>query len=649
MTDTKILFKPVQVGCVQLKNRIAMPPMDTNYGNLDGTLSRKHYSYLSERAKGGAGLLIVEATSVSFPYGKISERQLKMNDNTVTTEWHDLTDTVHSLGAKIMVQLHHGGFMAVPAYCGGAESVTACATNYEGSPWPPAREMSLDEVKEVINDFIKAAQIAQAAGLDGVEIHASHMYLINQFMTPLINQRTDEYGGNFENRGRMLREIVEGIRKACPKPFIVGVRLGVVDHIPGGITLEDGVEYAKMCEAAGADMLNLSCGFYTSVNQSTESQWDEEGSRLYMSEAVKKAVSIPVAIVGKLRTPEFCAKAIEDNKADILCIGRQLICDPAWVNKIHFKKFDEIRPCLNCDDGCLGQFYFAHGNVHCTMNPYVGYEDLYHEDNVPAVAKPRNIVIVGGGVAGMQFAIIAKKRGHNVTILEKTDRLGGQMIIAGVAPFKSDLVKGLSWFTSEVARLGIEVQLNTEATAKTINKMGADVVIVATGSLPNTPPIPGVENTVESWNLLNGSVKVPENKKVVIIGGGIVGSEVAHMLIENGCDVTLLEMLPTICNGLEPMHKGNLTTYLNEKATIHLEAKVTKIEANSVSFTDKDGVAAVALADMVVISTGQHSVGTDLYDALIDKDVETYKIGDCNTTGNIRSATRAALEVAYMI
>lgn len=648
MKDSRILFDPIQVGGMRLKNRIALPAMDTNYGNIDGTPTRKFFSYLTERAKGGAGLIIVEGTSVSFPYGKVSERQLKMNDNTVTPDWHDLASTVHAFGSKIIVQLHHGGGLAVPDYCGGLESVTSSSTVYEGSPWPPAREMTTEEVKAVINDFINSAKIARDSGMDGVEIHASHMYLISQFLSPLINRRTDEYGGSLENRGRMLKEIIEGIREACPAPFIVGVRLGALDHIPGGLTLEDGVELAKMCEVAGADMLNISCNSYSIYNELIESQWEEEGSRLYMSEAVKKAVSIPVAIVGKLRTPKFCAEAIESNKTDIVCIGRQLICDPAWANKVLFNKLDEIRPCFNCADGCVGQ-YFKHGNVHCTANPYVGYEDLYQENNVPSVAKTRKVAVVGGGVAGMQLGIIAKKRGHDVTIIEKADRLGGQMIIAGVPPFKEDLVGGLSWFISEVERQEIDVKLNTEATEEMISEIGADVVVVATGSLPNKPPIPGVENAIESWDLLDGSLTVPENKKVAIVGGGVVGSEVAHMLVDNNCDVTVLEMLPEICSGLEPIHKGNLTNFLNEKATVHREAKVEKIESDSITFTTKDGIKSVIEVDMVVLSTGQHPVGNELYDGLINQGIETYKIGDSSSIGNLRSATRAAMELAYIL
>lgn len=307
MSKLSILNTPIRVGGIPIKNRIVMPPMDTNYDNRDGTLSRKQYAYYTERARGGVGLIVTEAVAVSYPRGLISERQLNFKSPNSTPEFHDLTDSVHGFGGKIIPQLHHGGFMAVPAYNANEQSVSA-------SDFMGARAMTTEEVKAVIADFINAALIARDGGFDGVEIHASHMYLINQFLSPVCNQRTDEYGGTLENRFRMLKEIITGIRTACPRPFLLSVRLAAEDAFPGGITLEDGVQYAKWCEELGADMINATYGFYTTVSALTESQWQDEGLRVYLSEALKKELSIPVAIVGKLRTPEKMAEIVESGK-----------------------------------------------------------------------------------------------------------------------------------------------------------------------------------------------------------------------------------------------------------------------------------------------------------------------------------------------
>lgn len=641
MSCLKSLNQPITIGGIRIKNRIVMPPMDTNYANADGSFSRKGYAYLTERAKGGAGLIIVEATSVSYPEGKISERQLNMKSAVTTPEIHDLVDSVHGFGTKIIPQIHHGGFMAVPDYCNGIQSVSA--SDYMG-----ARALSTDEIKQIEQDFIHAATIAKNAGFDGVEVHGCHMYLLNQFLSPISNTRTDAYGGSLENRFRLLGNILRGIRKVCPRPFLLSVRLAAVDACPGGITLEEGIQFAKWCEECGADMLNLSNGFYTSVSQSTESQWEPEANRVYMSEAVKKEVHIPVSIVGKLRTPELCAEIIETGKTDMVCIGRQLICDPYFPNKIFTGRLDEIRPCLNCDDGCLGQFYYNHGNVHCSINPYVGYEDMYNEVNVPKAGIAKKIVVVGGGIAGMQCAITLKKRGHDVTIIEKEDKLGGQMYLAASTPFKESVGSAVKWFVSEVDRLKIRVCFHTQASVESIEKMDPDVVVLATGSLPNTPPIPGINSAIDSWDVLKGAASIEKGAKVVMIGGGVVGSELAHKLIDEGNAVTILEMMSELCRGHEAMHREKLENYMRENASVKLNVQVTQIGEHFVKYRNEGKEEEIA-ADYVVYSVGQHPIGEELFEGLLDKGKETYKIGDCQNPANFRAATRAALDLAYRI
>ena len=642
MSNVSILNTPVKVGGVQIKNRFVMPPMDTNYDNGDGSMSRKQYAYYTERARGGVGLIVTEAVAVSHPRGLISERQLNFKSPNSTPEFHDLTDSVHAFDCKIIPQLHHGGFMAVPAYNDGEQSVSA-------SEFMGARALTTEEVKSIIQDFINGAVIARDGGFDGVEIHASHMYLINQFLSPACNQRTDEYGGSLENRFRMLKEIITGIREVCPRPFILSVRLAVEDAFPGGITVEEGVQYAKWCEELGADMIDVTYGFYTTVSALTESQWQDEGLRVYLSEAVKKAVDIPVAIVGKMRTPEKMADIVESGKSDMIVVGRQLICDPYLPSKIFAGRLDEIRPCLNCNDGCLGQFYYKHGNVHCAVNPYVGYEDLYNEINVPKAGVPKKVVIVGAGIAGLQAGIIATRRGHDVTILEKSDKLAGQMNLACLPPYKAEVKKARDWFIGEAERTGVKVMTGMDADADCVASFEPDAVIMATGSTPFIPPIPGADKAFEAWNVLQDKEDMKAGSKVAVIGGGVVGAELSHKLVDEGYEVTIVEMLPEMCNNLEPMHKELLETFLQKNATICLNTKVNEVCDDKVVCENAEGEKVEIPTDYTIMSVGQRPAGEELYRELLARGFYTYKIGDAVKQGNFRASTRAALEIAYRI
>ena len=642
MSNLSILNTPIKVGGVWIKNRFEMPPMDTNYDNLDGTLSRKQYAYYVERARGGVGLIVTEAVSVSHPYGLITERQMNFKSPNSTPEWHDLTDSVHAFGAKIIPQIHHGGFMAIPAYNHGEQSVSA--SDFNG-----ARAMTAEEVKAVIADFINAAINARNGGFDGVQIHASHMYLINQFLSPICNQRTDEYGGSLENRFRMLKEIITGVREACPAPFILAVRLAIEDAIPGGITVEEGVQYAKWCEEYGADMIDATYGFYTEMCSLTEGQWQDEGLRVYLSEALKKEVSIPVAIVGKLRTPEIMAEIIESGKADMVVVGRQLICDPYLPEKVFTGRTEEIRPCLNCNDGCVFQAILAHGNVHCALNPYVGYEDLYNEIDVPKAGMTKNVVIIGAGIAGLQAAIIAAKRGHKVTVLEKEDKPAGQMNLACLPPYKAEVRKAKDWFVGEASRLGVKIITGCDADTEVIAKFAPDTVLLATGSKPFILPIPGADKTFEAWDVLQDKVTMAKDSRVAVIGGGVVGAELSHKLVDEGYKVTIIEMLPQLCSNQEPMHKGLLESFLTKNAVICLNTKVKEVCDNKVICENAKGETVEIPIEYTIMSVGQRPAGDDLYRALLAKGIPTFKIGDAVQIGNFRSATRSALEIAYRI
>lgn len=509
-----------------------------------------------------------------------------------------------------------------------------------------AREMTHEEVKKVIQDFIVCSANAKLAGYDGVELHAAHGYLLNCFLSSSVNHRTDEYGGPLENRFRMVGEIIRGIRKECGSPFIIGVRLGSEDN-PGN-TLEDAVKVAKMCEDAGADMVNMSTGINPPVSNSP-TQWAPEGMYLKYSEAVKKEISIPVAIVGKLKTPEFCSKVIESGSADLVCIGRQLLCDPEWPNKIMHDKIDEIRPCLSCFDGCMNALLVRNEITRCSINPYVGFEDFQSENNVPKTANSKTILVVGGGIAGLQFSIIAAKQGNRVILAEKGDRPGGQMILAGMTPHKEVVLQALDWFIAECGRVGVDIRLNQPVDLDYVKSLAPDQVVLATGAVFSMPPIEGIEHAVNGADVISRKVDVPEGSHAVVIGGGVAGAELAHRFVLEGSNAAVLEMLPDICNGGEFFHTMQLKEYLSQHATVLTSVKVKKITDHSVIYEDSDQAEHEIPADIVAVCAGQKKIGLDLYDALLQEGFETYRIGNNERASNFLNATRSAFELAYTL
>lgn len=637
--NVKALFTPIRIGGIELKNRIVMPPMDTCAFNFDGTVTSKLMPYMRNRAKGGVGLIIQECADTSWPEGKNGPRELRMDVPDSITFLHDMTNVVHSFGTKIILQLNHAGFQSNPVNCEGRQSV--CPSDFMG-----ARAMTHEEVLKVIQDFIVCAYNAKLAGYDGVELHAAHGYLLNCFLNPAINKREDEFGGVIENRFRMVGEIIKGIREKCGYPFIISVRLGSVDN-PGN-TLEESSEIAYLCEKAGADIVNMSSGFNPPMD-TNPTQWAEEGLYIPFSEAVKKKVSIPVAIVGKLKTPEFCADVIKNGSADLVCIGRQLLCDPEWPNKIMQGRINEIRPCLSCFDGCMGALLTRNEITRCSINPYVGFEDFQSENNVPKTAEPKTVLVVGGGISGMQFAIISARRGNKVILAEKEDHLGGQMMLAGMTPHKEAVLKALKWFEEECVRRGVEIRLNQNVDMDYVNSVRPDQVVLAAGAVFAMPPIEGIENAVNGADVIARKIETKPGQNVVVIGGGVAGAELAHRIVLEGGKAAVLEMLPEICRGGEMFHTMLLKDYLNKNATVLTSVAVRKINPDSVEYEDTDHVRHTIPADLTAVCAGQRKMGLDLYDQLLEAGYEAYRIGNNERAANFLNATRSAFELAYTI
>lgn len=632
------LFSPIKVGKHILKNRIIMPAMHTGMCNADGTISEHMYHYYVERARGGAGLIILEVTAVDYHNSVAAYRQLQLTDTFTIDGMNRLVNGVHPYGTKIIAQLHHAGSRALnPEY-----PIVSSSSHAKSAIGMPVHELTVDEIKDMIQKYAVAAYNAKIAGLDGVELHAAHGYLINEFLSPLVNDRSDEYGGSLQNRLRFLLEIIREIRKRCGDTFLLSVRIPACDQRDGGLTVEDGIQIAKEIEKAGADMINISTGLSAPLKGNIETQDKPDGNRVYLAKQISPHVSVPTAIVGKIRTPEMCEDIIDSKAASLICIGRQLICDPYWPKKVQENRENEIRKCLSCSE-C----YSLQG-LSCACNPYVGLEGDYSENNLPQVKNPKNIVVVGGGVSGMQAAITASQRGHDVTLIEKKSVLGGQINIASVPPHK-DLLNNLTMYlVNQLKKENVKIELNKKADASYIQSLKPDNVIIATGSLPFKPPISGIESSVNAWEFLEGAIPVPRNKKIIIIGGGSVGCETALWLSEYNNDIMIVEMTDKLASTQQSNHRARDLYCLREKQVKTLtNTIVQEICGNTVYFVDSEGIIQKGSADVIICAAGQKSDGESLSSKLWEYGIPNVTTGDAQKVGNIKSGIKSGFMLGY--
>ena len=612
------LFKEGRIGSRVVKNRIVMAPMSENMGNGDGTVSEQTIAYYEERAKGGAGMIIVGSVPVEFPRGNGVSNTITLDGERYILGWNRLARRVQAHGALLIAQLYHAGN---GAWAGATHGLTPIDVN----------TLTTDDIEMLKNKWIESAVYAQMAGLDGVEVHSATGYLLSQFINPAVNQRTDEYGGSLENRTRLAREVIKGIREVVGPKFIVGSRIPVHKWDSDNLTDEESIQIAKMYVEAGVDYLNTNAGYTPKPSVIYETGRYEEGGRLDIPAKIKAAVDVPVISVGMLKDPEMCDKKIEEGVLDFAALGRALIADPFWPEKARQDRACDIRNCLSCLDGCL-ENVFVDLPIRCAVNPEVGFE--FERNQYPAPKKEKTVLVIGGGVAGMQAAVTAKERGHKVILAEKSDKLGGQLNLAGIPPYKQYILKYRDWFVAELDRKGVDVVYNCTVDKAFLDQIQPDEVVLASGSRPWTPPIDGIENAVQAWDILGNVEMVPENKKVVIIGGGIVGCETASYLAQKGNDITILEMLPTLANGLDRFNKQDIfEDFEKEGVKAETSVKISKITDQAVETEGGDyGY------DVLVVATGQRSAGSELIDLLDEEDYSYRIVGDAQKTGKIITA-----------
>jgi len=612
------LLEPVRVGTRLFKNRMIMAPMETRLSNPDGSSTREMAAYYAARAKGGVAAIVVENTFVDSKASRSSLVSSGLHNDHMIASKYLVAEAIKENGAVAILQLSHGGRQANAGATGlpaVAPSAVACKV-VQREPHP----LTLEEIHEIEDAFVAAALRAKRAGFDGVEIHGAHGYLISSFLSPYTNKRTDEYGGSLENRGRFPRVIARRIREAVGPDYIVGYRISGAEFVDGGLTIEEACAFARTIEDT-VDYIHVSAGNYeTMAAWMIPPFYIPPAPIVDLAARMKQAVRIPVITVGALDA-ELGEQALAEGKADLVAYGRALIADPELPNKIATGRVDEIRPCCRGNEGCISLF-FAGAPIRCEVNPLCGRET---EIRLEKVEQPRNVVIAGGGIAGLEAARVATEIGHRVTLLEQSDRLGGHYIEGSEPDFKRESRRLLDWEIRAVGKSGARVLTNTPATPAAIASYHPDVLIVAVGSDYARPSIAGIDKAV----LPDAALMQPERvgRRVIVVGGGMVGSETALSLAGKGKQVTIVEMLPDICQEDEPLSQVAVKAKLAERGVkIVTNCRVTEVLDDGVRATDAGGNSLHLSADTTVVALGLQARHAPELENLA---AQTFHIGDC--------------------
>ena len=665
------LFEPISIGKVEIKNRIAMAPMAI--GGLttqDGGFAGRAIDYYVERAKGGVGLIITGAAMVDNEIEKLPTRgnlSAAQNPGHFIETASDLTQKVHAHGAKIFAQLTAGlGRVLFVRGTPDAESAPVAPSaipNY----WDPTvtcRELTLEEIKRLIIKCGDAAEAVVAAGFDGIDLHGLHEgYLLDQFTIAMFNQRKDKYGGDLRGRLTLPIEILRQIKNRVGKDFPVQLRFSIKSYVKdwrqGGLPneefkeaardTEEGLEAARILEEAGYDAFDADAGTYDAWYWAHPPNYFEHGCYLHLTERLKKVVKVPVIVAGRMELPELAEKAIIEGKADMVVLGRGLLADPYWPNKTMEARTKNIRPCLACHQGCLGRMITLEGPLSCAVNPACGNEsDLA----IQPAGEVKNVMVIGGGVAGMEAARVAAIRGHNVALYEKNDRLGGHVLTASVPSFKKDESRLLDWYKTELDELKVRINLGKTVSPELLLKEKPDAVIIATGSKPVIPDVPGInkEKVTTAIDVLLDRKKA--RKVVVIVGGGLIGCETALWLAQQGRKVTIVEALKSLMQSGSRVPRPNMMMLRDllkfHKVNVLTDTALSEVTDEGVIVVDKSSQKNTLPADTVVSAVGLVP-DRELYSSLKDNVPNLHVVGDAVEARNIMHATWDAYEVARKI
>jgi len=651
------LFSPKNIGKMVVPNRIVMTAMGNYLANTDGSVSDADIAFYAARAKGGVGLIITECTCVNFETGKGNTHQIAVDDDKYIPGLKKLADEVHKYGSVIAVQIYHPGRQGIAAINGNktmaAPSVTECQVVHQ-----PTHEMTKEEIKDIVDRFVKAAKRLQIAGIDAVEIHAAHGYLLNQFLSPYTNLRTDEYGGSFENRMRILDEIIVGIRKECGEDYPIIVRFSAdeymdyVGHPELGLHLEDGIRIAKHLEQMGVDALDVSSGIYETMNTAWEPVGFDQGWKIDNAAKIKEAVNIPVIGVSVIREPEYAERILEEGKVDFIGSARAFFADPEWANKAKEGKEKSIRKCISCLY-CMETLMNADlspNPMTCAVN-FEGCRELnYGEDKLNKDGNGRVVAIIGAGPAGMEAARILAKREFKPVVFEKKSEVGGQVVYGSKPPKKEKLMWLIDYLKGQLDELGVEVKLNHAPTLEEIKALNPYAVFVAQGANPIMPKsIPGLdgEKVYTAIDILSGDV-VLKGKKVAVIGSGMTGIETAEFLGAQGNDVSVFEMADEIGPGVFFQNLIDVLKRVEEHGTkLYPKHKLVAIEGTTVVVETTDTKETKKFDfDAVVVSLGTIA-NVEMIEDLKKEFERVIVIGDARKAGRIGDAIGNGYKEAF--
>ena len=637
------MFSPIQIGNVTVPNRFVVPPMGNNFANTDGTLSERSKAYYQERAKGGFGLITIESTVVYKEAKGGPRKPCLFSDDTVES-FKEVADACHEYGAKVSIQLQHAGPEGNSKLTGYPLKAASAMPAACGREVPEA--VSNEEIYRIIECYGDAARRAQQAGIDMVEVHCAHGYLVSTFISERTNHRTDEFGGCFENRMRLPRLIIENIRKKTGGNLPILCRINASDEVEGGQSVQDASAVAAYLEEeCGVDALNIT----RAVHLRDEFMWapgvTHGGFNADLVSEIKRAVTVPVIAIGRFTEPQYAELLVKQGRADLIAFGRQSIADPELPNKARTGHLEEMMPCIGCLLGCVPNM-FAGKPVSCAVNPCVG-----REAEITPAEVSKKVVVVGGGPAGLYAATLCAKKGHNVTLLEKGAELGGSFRIASFPTGKGQLSSAIRAMIVRCEKAGVDIRLNTEADADTLKELHADAIILATGSTPLILPIPGLNESgyVTAQDMLLGKAEV--GKKALVVGGGMVGCEAAEYLAERGHEVAIIEMKDVIAADVVPENRRYMfENFARNHVQLQPGAKVGQFYTDGVDYTMADGTSGSLRGfDSVVLA-----MGTRKYDPLSEAAASAAKevvvIGEAlQSPGNAVVVTKDAFEAAKAI